>query len=357
MGLLPRCAVFLLLASGPALAGPGSESRWGLRWNAAPGCIQAGPLARAVETRLGRTVFGPEPEFLVDGVLERGQPSGWKARLSLVDARGNVLGGREVSTAEEACSAIEPRLLLVIALMIDPSAALSGPAPASPPEPPPAPVTREPPPPEPSAPAEEPPPPEPGPTAEAEPPPEPGPVRERSEPTRERSERELTAAASGTLGLGFGVAPGFASTYWAGAGDWTWLVRLAVYPYAAYTKDGSRLTLLSSVAEAGVCPVSAGDGDWRVSACGSAAFALVFANSEGFQQSRLETLVRGDVGPRFRLERRVGEGRALHAGLGVSWGWLRPAVRLLKPDGTAEDARLGLPVQVALDLGVSFLGP
>ncbi|OJH39489.1 hypothetical protein [Cystobacter ferrugineus] len=326
MGVLPRCALFLLLASAPVLAGPGSESRWGLRWSAPPGCIQAGPLARAVEARLGRTVFGPEPEFLVDGVLERGRPSGWKARLSLVDARGNVLGGREVSTAEEACSAIDPRLLLVIALMIDPSAALSGPAPELPPSPAP-----------PELPAAEQPPPE---------------------PTGKRGERELTVAVSGTLGLGFAVAPGLAGTLWSGGpGDWTWLLRFALYPYAPYTKDGGHLTLVSPVAEAGVCPVSAESGDWRVSACGSAAFALVFAHSEGFQQSRSEALLRGDVGPRFRLERRLDGRRALHTGLGVSWGWLRPTVRLIKPDGTAEDPRLGLPVQVTLDVGVSFPGP
>ncbi|HYO69180.1 MAG TPA: hypothetical protein VEU33_24180, partial [Archangium sp.] len=91
MDVLSRwMAMLLLVGSGPVLAGPRPESRWGLRWNAEAGCIQAAPLARA--GRLGRTVFGPEPEFLVDGVLERGSPSGWRARLSLVDARGNVLG-------------------------------------------------------------------------------------------------------------------------------------------------------------------------------------------------------------------------------------------------------------------------
>ncbi|MCY1083480.1 hypothetical protein [Archangium lansingense] len=334
MGVLSRCGVVLLLASGPALAGPGSESRWGLRWNAGPGCIQAAPLARAVEERLGRTVFGPEPEYLVDGVLERGGPSGWKARLSLVDVRGNVLGSREVSTREEACSAIEPRLLLVMALMIDPTAALSGPASTSP---------------APASPPVQEPPPEPSPPESPRPRPEaPGP---------RMGGRANTLAATVSAGAGFGVVPGLAGTVWFVPGEWTWLVRMSLYPYESYTKDGGRLLLVSTGAETGVCPVSVGEGAWSVSGCATAGFSLVFAYSQGYEQGRMEPLLRGDLGLRARLERRLTHGTALQVGLGAGYGWLRPTVRLLKPDGTAEDLGLGLPVQGSVDVGVSFLGP
>ena len=47
---------------------------------------------------------------------------------------------------------------------------------------------------------------------------------------------------------------------------------------------------------------------------------------------------------------------ALHASLGAGFGWLRPEVRLLKPDGTAEDLRIGWPVEMSVDVGVSFPG-
>ncbi|QRK11226.1 hypothetical protein JQX13_14800 [Archangium violaceum] len=354
MGVMLRCAFFLLLVGGPALAGPRPESRWGLRWNGAPGCIQAAPLARAVEARLGRPVFGPEPGFLIDGVLERGGPSGWKARLSLVDARGNVLGSREVSTPEAACTAIEPRLLLVIAVMIDPSAAFARPAPASPPEP-----ERAPEPERPQEPmASEPPPPSAPAVPRVAPPPETARSRIQPGPPAPRgSGTVLTAAATGSVGGGFGVAPGISGTAWFSPGGWPWLLRLALAPYAGYEKDGGRLALVTSVAEGGVCPVSWADGAWSASGCATATFSLVFAYSVGFEQGRLEPIIRGDLGPRARLERRLGERTALHVGLGAGFGWLRPTVRLLKPDGTAEDLRLGLPVQVTLDVGVSFLGP
>jgi hypothetical protein len=330
MDVRSRCVVVVsLLASGPVFAGPRPESRWGLRWNAAEGCIQAAPLARAVEERLGRTVFGPEPEFLVDGVLERGRPSGWKAKLSLVDARGNVLGSREVSTREEACPAIEPRLLLVMALMIDPSAALAGPSPGSPEpaSPPPA-----------NPPAPEPPPAPP--VAEGEPPSEP--PRPTPEPPAASPGRAYTVAGTGGVGAGFGVAPGVAGTIWSVPGAWNWLVRMTLYPYESYTKDGGGLVLVRMGAETGVCSGAVGQEAWSLSGCGTAAFALVFAYSQGYQQGR--------------LERSLSSGTALHVGLGVGYGWLRPTVRLLKPDGTAEDVRLGLPVQASVDVGVSFLG-
>ncbi|WP_257457842.1 hypothetical protein [Archangium lipolyticum] len=346
MDVFVRCAVLLLLASGTAWAGPRPESRWGLRWNAAPGCIQAAPLARAVEGRLGRTVFGPEPEFLVDGVLERGTPSGWKAKLSLVDASGNVLGSREVSTKEEACTAIEPRLLLVIALMIDPSAAFSSPAspppPPPPPEPEPEPVTPEPGPREPEAPG-----------AGVR---EPEPREWRDAPVERRRGPAVSVAVTGVAGLGFGVAPGLASGFWFGAREGTWLLRFAFYPYEPYEKDGGRLSLSSVVAEGGMCPVSVSGEVWSVWGCGTAAFAPVLAYSTGFQQGRGAVLVRGDVGVRARLERRLAGRMSLHASLGAGFGWLRPPVRLLKPDGTAEDVAIGWPVRAEVDVGVTFPG-
>jgi hypothetical protein len=134
-------------------------------------------------------------------------------------------------------------------------------------------------------------------------------------------------------------------------------VRTSLYPYASYTKEGGRVTLVSMGSEAGVCSEEVGRGAWSLWGCGTAAFALVFAYSQGYEQGRLEALLRGDVGVRARLERSLSRGTALQVGLGLGYGWLRPTVRLLKPDGTAEDVGLGLPVQASVDVGLSFLGP
>lgn len=121
-------SLLLLLAAGP--------TTWGLRWAAPPECRQAADVSRAVEDKLHRPVFGAEPTVLVDGVVERFEEQ-WRARLSLVDAQGTVLGTREVTSGESACASLDDKVTLVVALLIDPSAAL-GPAPVVPPAPAPA---------------------------------------------------------------------------------------------------------------------------------------------------------------------------------------------------------------------------
>jgi len=123
----------------------GAEQRWGLTWKAADGCIQAAELAERVERRLGHPVFGTEPDLRIDGYLiaADGTPKNakWRARLTLVDSHGTVRGSRDVTSAEASCRAIDDSLVLVVAVMIDPSAALTPyAAPEQPPPPPSAPV-------------------------------------------------------------------------------------------------------------------------------------------------------------------------------------------------------------------------
>ncbi|WP_224247870.1 hypothetical protein [Hyalangium gracile] len=334
--MLSRCALVLLLAGSAAAAEPRAEARWGLRWSAPdPGCIQAAPLARAVEARLGRTVFGPEPEFLIDGVLRRGQPSGWMAALTLVDGTGRVLGSREVSTPEDACAAIEPRVVLVLSLMIDPAALSSAvPQASATPEFPRAPEVEE------SA-----------PLALTE---EPAPVVvERPPPSR--TQIVLTTAATGSTGLGLNAAAGVSGAVWFRPREWAGLVRIGIYPYSAFEEAGGRVVLSSASLEAGVCPLVGAGGAWRVSGCATVMVSSVLAVNNGFPQDRAELLGRGDGGLRVQLERRIGKTVALHASLGAAMGWFRPTVRLLHPDGSVEDFPLGLPLHLTLDLGVSWL--
>ncbi|NBD09224.1 MULTISPECIES: hypothetical protein [Corallococcus] len=335
--LLPLGAVVPLLCATPA-----TPARWGLQWEAAPGCIQAAPLSRAVEERLGRAVFGVMPEVLIHGTLGPEAASGWTARLTLVDARGTILGGREVSTAEPSCAAIEPRLALVIALMIDPDALVSRepqgeaspdeagtPAPEREPEPVP--------PPEPPAwtlndTAQEP-------AAEEAPAPEGRPWPERS---------TVSLAATASTGLGDTFAPGL-SVAWRGAGAWTWFMRLAMYPHATAKPGAERFELFTASPEAGLCPLSVGGPGWEVSGCATAALSFVSVDHQGSAERTVDLFVRGDAGPRLHVEGRLGRTTALHAGLGATVGWLRPTL--------STGVKLGTPLRVGLDVGMSFRGP
>ncbi|MFT3840831.1 MAG: hypothetical protein QM723_27830 [Myxococcaceae bacterium] len=132
-------ALACVLLSSAAFA----EQRWGLTWKAADGCIQAAELAERVERRLGRPVFGAEPDLRIDGYLVSadGTPKNakWRARLTLIDAHGTVEGSRDVTTADASCRGIDDSLVLVVAVMIDPSAALTPFASPSPPPPTPSP--------------------------------------------------------------------------------------------------------------------------------------------------------------------------------------------------------------------------
>jgi hypothetical protein len=105
--------------------------------------VATSELAKAVEDRLGRAVFvsASAAELSVEGHVEPGpRKKGFTAVLTLRDARGALLGTRELTRPDASCDALTGPLVLVIALMIDPDAVLT---PKSPPPPSP-PAAREP---------------------------------------------------------------------------------------------------------------------------------------------------------------------------------------------------------------------
>ncbi len=123
----------------------GAESRTSsLSWVRMPGadaCVATQDLARDVEARLGRAVFvsAAQADVSVEGHIEpnRGGP-GFHAVVSLRDAKGALLGTRELTKKEASCDEMRAPLALVIAVMIDPDAALKPkqePPPLPPPEP------------------------------------------------------------------------------------------------------------------------------------------------------------------------------------------------------------------------------
>jgi hypothetical protein len=154
----------LVLASGRdarASDGRTSSLSW-LRMPGADSCIATQALARSVEDRLGRHVFvsASEADVSVEGRIERhaGSAPGWHSVITIRDGKGALLGTRELDRPDGSCAAMNEPLALVIAVMIDPDAALSPPAPpppapAPPPTAPPPPVPAPPPAPAPPPPA------------------------------------------------------------------------------------------------------------------------------------------------------------------------------------------------------------
>jgi hypothetical protein len=114
-----------------------------LSWVRLPGaetCIGTRALAEAVERRLRRGVFvsAAQADVSVEGRIERNSdPQGFHAVITLSSLTGIILGTRELRSTAASCDAMNEELELVIAVMIDPEAALS---PAVPPAPLPSPA-------------------------------------------------------------------------------------------------------------------------------------------------------------------------------------------------------------------------
>jgi hypothetical protein len=103
----------------------------------APGaeaCIDARALSSAVELRLGRAVFTTDaPEVIIEAHV-RPANTGWHAAIAIRGADGTSIGQRELEEPAPDCRALDDALVLVVALTIDPDAAMRAP-PASPPPP------------------------------------------------------------------------------------------------------------------------------------------------------------------------------------------------------------------------------
>jgi len=96
------------------------ESRWGLKWRAPDACISPADLAQLAEQELGRQVFGPSPDFKIDGTMQEGTSPRWKARLTVVSADGEVMGSRELTSDDADCRSLDKMLALTIAISIEP---------------------------------------------------------------------------------------------------------------------------------------------------------------------------------------------------------------------------------------------
>ena len=119
--------VALVLPAADAAAAPSRSSSLGwVRGAGAAECIGTRALAEAVEARLGRQVFvsAARADVAVEGQIERGPAGAWRAVISVAGEGGRVLGTRELLRDAATCRELDEQLVLVIAVMIDPVAAL-----------------------------------------------------------------------------------------------------------------------------------------------------------------------------------------------------------------------------------------
>jgi hypothetical protein len=129
--------VFIGLIAGAAHAdAPKKSSLSWVRLDGAESCVATQPLARAVEQRLGRSVFvsASEAELSVEGRVEK--KKSWRAHVEVRDAQGKLLGKRDLESTAASCDSLTAPLALVLAVMIDPDAALGGGTKADPTPPP-----------------------------------------------------------------------------------------------------------------------------------------------------------------------------------------------------------------------------
>lgn len=130
-----------LLAPRASAAPEGRTSS--LSWLRMPGadeCIATQALARAVEERLQRPgkvfVSAAQADVSVEGRIEKKKPQGWRSVITIRDAKGQLLGTRELERPDASCESMTEPLTFVIAVMIDPEAAMRKPEPTPPaPEP------------------------------------------------------------------------------------------------------------------------------------------------------------------------------------------------------------------------------
>jgi hypothetical protein len=119
-----------------AVTPPRTSSLAWVRLPGAEACIDMRSLAEAVERRLGRPAFVPPTrgDLAIEARIAPVQGAdGWRATILVVDAKGHSLGQRELQSDRPDCRSIDEELELVMALLIDPSAALAPPVAPAPP--------------------------------------------------------------------------------------------------------------------------------------------------------------------------------------------------------------------------------
>jgi hypothetical protein len=324
----------------PALAHaapPRTSSLSWVRLEGAESCIATQALARAVEVRLHRAIFvsAAQGEVSVEGRVQRQKgKAGFRAVLHLRDGSGQLVGTRELETRGASCAALDDSLALVIAVMIDPDAALS--EPAAPPATPPAPA----------------------PLIEPAPAPPPAPPPALDEPARTRPVA-LEAGASAALGL----LPGLGAGLWAAAtvplrGEWALRLGVADWLPARKTlEQGAAVEQRALVGSVGLCPLDRALGPVQALACANVRLGWVQSTGIGFDLGREASTAVVLAGVEGRLRARISGPLWAQAGLSIDAALRRDRVVYTLADGTSREAFALAPVVVTGDAGLAFTFP
>jgi hypothetical protein len=279
---------------------PRSSALAWVRLPGAEGCPAAQDVARAVEARLGRTVFvaAGVAELTIEGRAERvASPPGFRAIVRITDASGAVLGERTLDQAGDDCALLLAPLALAIALTIDPNATTSAAPPAD----------------------------------ESDPDPDPDPeVRVETRIVRERVEvevpvlaprwrLELALSPQVAVGLLPFVAPGGGlAILLTPPGFVPFIVQGAIYPWSrAELAGGAWVDHLAALAGIGMCPLALREDRVAFLACATIdAGAQVVVGEQGVVAvERERVLVQLDVSARVHV--RIVGPLMFHAGLAL----------------------------------------
>lgn len=330
-GVIPRAAAlagcgglflaltFARVAPADAQAAQPLSLHW-VRGEGAQTCIDGASLARDVEARLGRAVFGPAADAgaWLEGSVRARASGGFEASLQWADPTGLRDGSRALQSDDDDCAEISGAVALVVSVMIDPN------TPTVPPERPD---------------------PEPEPVAEPapEPPVEPAPAP----PLEERAPRPRLNALGAAAHLWLGSLPdpqlGLGALY---ARDLPGAVRLRVQALAF----GSRSLQIGSQQVGGVvhlqtlalgvhaCPALFRRGIGTLSACAGGSGGLLLRQSSGLEGASDSPLglLQLDAGLRGTVE-----WRRLRVSLGASF-----SVAVLRQRLTIADRAAGRTVDL-----------
>ncbi len=249
-----------------------------LRWTSASGCIGDRELADAVTARLGRADHPGRASIVIDGSIAPSE-TGWTASIRTSDEHGAVLGQRDLHEPAANCREIDDKLVLVLALIIDPEL------------------------------FEEP--------AQTPTPPTPPPRRARPVVTA-RAPWRFGASVVGLVAAGMlpgvAVGTGLAATI-EPSNAWPIEIAAILWPYDRAIAAPGGVKMLELTGGVAICPHLVG----TLSACVGAQAGEVRARGYGYDRNQLQHELVADGTLMLRLERRFapGLGARLDAGVWV----------------------------------------
>ena len=264
---------FAIIWMTPLTIGHDVALQWVQRDGAAA-CIGDRELAAAVTARLGNAPAHGQTRLVIDGEIAP-SGSGWTAAIHTTDEHGVVLGQRDLHEPAADCRALDDKLVLVIALIIDPDLLDEAPGPT------PKPITIE------------------------------RVVTVASKPPWHFGASVAALASRGMLpGFGFGTA--IAATIEPPRG-WPIELSATLWPHDRANAEPGGATLLELTGGLALCPRLAGP----LALCAGAEAGEVRALGFGFDRNQLQHELLLDGTLELRFDRRLGNAAGVRIGAGV----------------------------------------